>query len=181
MDLKWKKRISHVVNDMVLGDVNQDAKLELIYGGYSGTITAIQDFFFGESEPCFIRQVPPVRVPTVVLEEVSIITPSIETSISQSISMETGLTSIKGKVPVMEIYSPKYTRVYTNRYDRLYSGKSMLKKMNQEGYIRKKLKHPYPTPYYRNLNAKPSISPTRSPSTSSLASKSLAKNRTKFK
>ncbi|MHA1674674.1 MAG: hypothetical protein ACTSYI_13730 [Promethearchaeota archaeon] len=177
MDLKWKKRINHVVNDILLDDVNKDNKLDLIYGGYSGTLTAIQDFFYGESEPCFIRQVPPVRVPAVVLEEVSIITPAIETSISQAVAIETGTgtTKIANSVPVIGAFSPKYSRIYTGRYDRLYSGKSMRNKIYQGGYIRKKLKQPYPTPYYRNLAKKISISSKRSPSTTSRASKSLSK------
>ncbi len=177
MDLKWKKRTRHVVNDIVLDDLNKDNKRELIYGGYSGSLTAIQDFFYGESEPYFSRQVPPVRGPAVELEEVTIITPTMESSISQSSPKEVGMTKTYSKAPVIEGYSPKYSRIYTNRYDRLYSGKSMRNKINQGGYIRKKLKQPYPTPYYRNLAKKASISPSRASSSISTASKSTSKKR----
>jgi len=173
MDLKWTKRINHVINDMVLVDITQDNKQELLYGGYGGSLTAIQDFFYGEVEPCFSRQVPPLRISDEVLEEVTIITPAIETSISQPAQVMTGLVKASKSAPVIEAFSPKYSRIYTQRYDRLYSGKTMKKRINQ-GYIRTKLKQPYPTPYYRNLKTKHSISPSRSSSISK-ASKGVSK------
>lgn len=157
MDLKWSKRIHHVINDVVVDDISQDAKMELIYGGYGGAITAIQDFFYGETKSTYTQMVPPLRSDDSQLEEISVVVAQKTESIISSQFSPIPIENIAVGGDKSLEYSPKFSRIYTNRYDRLFSSKNIRGKIDG-GYIRTKLKKPYPTPYYRNLAEKKAIS-----------------------